>query len=212
MRIRTFVYLFPLVSLVACQARTLDAGSTGDGGGGGGGTAGGGGVSAGPVKIASGLAEAPHWMASDGTTLFLIDGTTGFVETMPVEGGPITMLASTSSVATGPLLYVDATNVYVLQNVSSSSEYSQNGLIAIPKSGGAPRMISDGRADVEAAAFVGATAYWVEDSDQGPADGGMAAGAHRIDRGRGSVCRTRRECRCGREAHVRSRTRGREVR
>ena len=169
---------------------TGQGGGSGGQGGGSGGQGGGGGAEpdAGAPGIplpptSMGNPGIPTQMVSDGTTLFWIDSvvSTGsgstypYVYSAPVGGGAVTTFLA-QPVMTGSLA-VDATNVYGVVGTMAST----NSFIAIRKSDGVQRTLSDGAVHIDASAILGGNAYWVDDGQPDallktvPVNGGTAA-------------------------------------
>jgi len=120
----------------------------------------GGGDCMGVSVLASEVQVPPNYMVSDGTTLFWTTNATPGLVAMPVHGGSSAVVLSgavTNTLLGGNspvvFLYVDAVNVYILQN---------DGLVRIPKDGNQATLISDPGTLVLAVSVLGSTAYWVE--------------------------------------------------
>src|SRR5262245_40840478 len=82
-----------------------------------------------PFMVLTGLAD-PVYMASDGTSLFIEDGT-GRLLRVPVGGGAATTLVTG---ATGRFVFVDDQSVYFI---------GRDGLYRVPKRDGPPARVSD---------------------------------------------------------------------
>lgn len=135
-----------LVGLVGCGGAKIDLGSNEAGAGAGSG--------AGPTVIASEIQLIPTKLVSDGTTLFWAADDSSSLWSMPVTGGTIQTIASSSVEG---LLGVDDFSVYVLAEFGSSL-----GVYTVPKSGGSLAVVTGAEDNLNSATIMGANLYWLE--------------------------------------------------
>ena len=100
--------------------------------------------------LASQVQDEPSLLVSDGRFLFW--SSAAGVLAMPVRGGPITTLMTTTDVS---YLTVDDVNLYVLQGFS---------FIRVPKNGTPATLVNERGAILRSVTSLGSTGYWVEDA------------------------------------------------
>ena len=100
-----------------------------------------------PTSIAEHVPSPPTILASDGATLFWIDGD-DFLWSVPVGGGTPTQLACSAAA----FLYLDSTSVYF---------ETDGGFASVPKKGGATSTLIT--ASPSAATVTAGTVYWIEE-------------------------------------------------
>lgn len=108
------------------------------------------GLRAEPVVIATGLAP-PLKFVSDGTRLFLIQGRTGQLATLPARGGALASLLGPN--VSLSFLGIDGERVFVV---------ASDGLYALPKNGGPPTKLNTTDRVVKNAAMRGDSLYWAD--------------------------------------------------